>query len=240
MLFDAADYRIVALDTPPVPLLLERRDALRWQLRDLIDLPVDDACIACIDVPGATLGAESRQVFAIASTTAKVRGWMERYRAAGLNLGAIDIPEMALRNLSVLAAGDAAHAYVHLGLHSTRLILVWQRELCSFRRFEASTFKLDSADDAARADMLERLALEIQRSTDAFSRLFHGADLRTVWVSAPRAAGEIASRLGQLLPQTVSPFVIADLIDFSGADAVADAERGIDFTVAIGAALRRA
>ena len=237
VLFNSVDYRIVPMGTPPVPPA-ERRDALRWQLKDLLDFPVDDACIDCLDVPGPMPGAESRQVFAVASQPDKVGGWMRRYRAYKLALGSIDIPEMAMRNLSVLAAGDAAHAVVHLGLKSTRLVLVWQRELCSFRQFDVSAFKLDAADEDTRLMLLERLALEIQRSTDAFSRLFHGADLRHVWVSAVRDADEITSQLAQLLPQAVSAFRVDEHVDLVSRDPVVDPERGLDFTFAIGAALR--
>ena len=237
VLFNSVDYRIVPMATPPVPPA-ERRDALRWQLKDLLDFPADEACIDCVDVPGPTLGAESRQVFAVASAPAKVGGWMQRFRASRLTLGAIDIPEMAMRNLSVLAAGDNAHAFVHLGLKSTRLVLVWQRELCSFRQFDVSAFKLDAADDETRVMLLERLALEIQRSTDAFSRLFHGADLRTVWVSAVRDADQITHQLAQLLPQDVAAFRVEDHVELTSTDPVVDAERQLDFTFAIGAALR--
>lgn len=238
VLFNSVDYRILPMPTPPVPLE-ERRQALRWQLKDLIDFPADEACVDCVDVPGPTLGAESRQVFVVASEPAKVRGWMQRYRAEKLTLGAIDIPEMAMRNLSVLAAGGNAHAFVHLGLKSTRLALVWQRELCSFRQFEVSAYKLETADAEMRSLLLERLALEIQRSTDAFSRHFHGADLRTVWVSAVRDADEVCSQLSQLLTQSVEPYRLEEHVEFESNDPVVDAGRGLDFTFAIGAALRR-
>ncbi len=238
VLFNSVDYRILPMPTPPVAAE-ERRAALRWQIKDLVDFPADEACVDCIDVPGPTLGAESRQVFVIASEPAKVRGWMQRYRAERLTLGAIDIPEMAMRNLSVLAAGGNAHAIVHLGLKSTRLALVWQRELCSFRQFEVSAYKLETADAEMRTMLLERLALEIQRSTDAFSRHFHGADLRTVWVSAVRDAGEISSQLSQLLTQSVEPYRVEEHVELDSVEPVFDAARGLDFTFAIGAALRR-
>lgn len=237
VLFNSVDYRIVALATPAVPES-ERRAATRWQLRELIDFPADEACIDCIDVPGAILGAESRQVFAVASRPLKVVGWMRSFRDGGLQLGAIDIPEMAMRNLSVLAAGDAAHAFVHLGLKSTRLVIVWQHELCAFRQFDVSTFKLDAADAGTSAMLLERLALEIQRSTDAFSRQFHGADLRTVWISAVRDADKISHQLSELLPQAIQAFRVEDHIDLVSQDPVVDPVRGLDFTFAIGAALR--
>ena len=239
VLLNSVHYRIVPVDNPAVPAN-ERRAAVRWQLKDLIDIAPEDACLDCLAVPGPTLGAESRQLFAVATEAQRVREWMQRFRTQHLTLGAIDIPEMAMRNLSVLAGGDTAHAFVHLGLKSTRLVLVWQRELCSFRQFDVSAFKLDAADADTRTMLLERLALEIQRSTDSFSRMFHGADLRTVWVSAVRDAHEISSQLAQLLPQQVKAFAVEEHVDLVSKDPVVDAGRGLDFTFAIGAALRGA
>lgn len=238
VLFNSVDYRILPMPAPPVPAQ-ERREALRWQLKDLVDFPVDDACIDCIDVPGPVAGVESRQVFTFATQPAKVLEWMKGYRQRRLALGAIDVPEMAMRNLSVQAAGEAAHAYVHLGLKSTRLVLVWQRELCAFRQFDVSGFTLEAADSEGRMALLERMALEIQRSTDAFSRQFHGADLRTVWVSAVRNAEQITDQLSQLLPQAVKAYHVQEHVGLDSDEPVVDAERGLDFTFAIGAALRR-
>lgn len=237
VLLNSVDYRIVPVDMPPVPPA-ERRAAVRWQLKDLIDFSVEEACVDCIGVPGPTVGAEARQLFAVASQADTVRRWMQRYRDARLPLGAIDIPEMAMRNLSVLAAGPDAHAFVHLGLKSTRLTLAWQHELCSFRQFDVSAYKLDAADADTRALLLERLALEIQRSTDSFSRLFHGADLGSVWVSAVRDADQISRHLSDLLPQRVQAFRVEDHVALSSRDPVVDPARGLDFTFAIGAALR--
>ena len=239
VLLNSVDYRVVPLDAPRVPLP-ERSQAVRWQLKDLIDFSPEDACVDCIGVPGPTPGAEVRQVFAVATQNQTVRSWMQRYRDARLTLGAIDIPEMAMRNLSVLAAGPAAHAFVHLGLKSTRLTLAWQHELCSFRQFDVSAYKLDAADADTRTLLLERLALEIQRSTDSFSRLFHGADLGTVWVSAVRDADTVSRHLSDLLPQSVQAFRVEEHVALSSREPVVDPERGLDFTFAIGAAVRQA
>jgi MSHA biogenesis protein MshI len=237
VLLNSVDYRIVPLDAPHVPQQ-ERRQAVRWQLKELLDFSAEEACIDCVNVPGPTPGAESRQVFAVATQDRTVRAWMQRYRDARLTLGAIDIPEMAMRNLSVLAAGPAAHAFVHLGLKSTRLTLAWQHELCSFRQFDVSALKLDGADATTRTLLLERMALEIQRSTDSFSRFFHGANLATVWVSAVRDADEVSRHLSDLLPQSVQAFRVEEHVTLSSREPVVDPERGLDFTFAIGAAIR--
>ena len=101
-----------------------------------------------------------------------------------------------------------------------------------------SAFKLDAADADTRTLLLERLALEIQRSTDSFSRLFHGADLTTVWVSAVRDADQVSRHLSDLLPQSVQAFRVEEHVALTSRDPVVDPERGLDFTFAIGAAIR--
>jgi MSHA biogenesis protein MshI len=237
VLVNTADYRVLPLEAPQVPPD-ELRAALRWQLKDLIDFPADEACIDCLRVPGATLGSNSHRLLAIAAMPEVVGGWMKQYREARLTLGAIDIPELALRNLSVLCAGDSAHAFVHIGQHWTRLTLVWQRELCSFRQFDVAASGLGAADVDTRSQMIERLALEVQRSTDSFSRQFHGADLESVWVSAMHDADEVSRQLAQLLPHRVERFRLEDHLDLVGRDVVVESARGLDFTLAIGAALR--
>mgnify|MGYP001162052850 CR=1 FL=1 len=237
LLLNSGDYQILPLDAPPVAPE-EQRGAVRWQIKDLIDFPADEACIDCLAVPGATLGAESRRLFAVVAPKSKVQPWMQRYRQASLDLRAIDIPEMAFRNLSVLAAGDSPHAFVHVGLHSTRLALIWQRELCSFRKFDLSARMLENALDEEHPLIIERLALEVQRTVDAFSRQFHGADLSTVWLSSLRQPDALAAQLAPLLPQKVQVYHLADHITLQGSTPATDLERGIDVTLAIGAALR--
>jgi MSHA biogenesis protein MshI len=237
VLLNSVDYRIVPIEPPAVPPV-EMRAALRWHLQGLVDLPLEDAGIDLMQVPGPTPDAPSRQIFAVAARAQPLREWMQRCRDLRLTLGAVDIPELAMRNLSVLAAGTQAHAFVHLGLKSTRLVLVWQRELCAFRQFDVAAYKLDAADEDTRALLIERLALEIQRSTDSFSRQFHGADLRTVWVSAVREADRISQQLSQLLPQQVHAFRVEDHVALDSREPVVDADRGLDFTFPIGAALR--
>lgn len=237
LLLNTGDYQILPVDAPPVAPE-EQRDAVRWQIKDLIDFSPADACIDCLNVPGPTPGADSRRLFAVVAPKAKVQPWMEHYRQASLDLRSIDIPEMAFRNLSVLAAGDTPHAFVHVGLFSTRMSLIWQSELCSFRKFDLSARMLENALAEEHPLIIERLALEIQRTVDAFSRQFHGADLSTVWLSSLRQPDALVQQLAPMLPQAVKAFHLADHLTIEGSTPATDLERGIDVTLAIGAALR--
>ena len=237
LLLAGADYQLLVLDAPAVPAA-ERSDALRWGLKDLLDGPVDEAAIDCIEVPAAVRGDAAQRLLTVVSKKATVRDWMRRYRDARVDLSAIDVPELALRNLAVLGAGLDARAFMHLGLDSTHLIIVWQGELCSFRQLDMSGAQYAAASPDQRAEMADRLALEVQRTADSFARQFHTADLSGLDVSSVAALDDLLERLPNLVSLRVAGFRIDEKMDVEGIDCHADLARRIDFTYAIGAALR--
>jgi|CXWL01.1.fsa_nt_gi MSHA biogenesis protein MshI len=239
LLLNSEHYRILPLDAPRVPPE-ERKAAVRYQAQELLDFPTDEASIDCLDVPPAAPGQPVSRVFVVAGLKSEIGRWMVRYRDARLDLDVIDIPELALRNLSVLAAGDRAHIYLHIGLRSSRLVIVWQRELCAFRQFDLSGRKLAAASDEEVESTVEHLTLDIQRTADAFARQFHGADLATLWVSSVARLDALVSALGALQSLPVQALRIEDLVDWQGPGSVCDCAAGIDHTLAIGAALRGA
>lgn len=197
------DYRILQLDAPKVPEA-ERRDALRWLMRDQIDFAIEDASIDGVEVPGPSLGTRSDKIIAVVAPAERIRDWMQRYRQQRCALETIDIPEFAMRNLAVLATGQSAAALVHIGLRVTRVTIVWQQELCAFRQLELSARQLADATEPERLAILDRLALDIQRTADAFTRQFHGADLKkpheVEWLDSdptPFEAGRFLSYAGR-------------------------------------------
>jgi MSHA biogenesis protein MshI len=232
-------YRILPMDAPRVPPE-ERKAAVRYQAHELLDFPADEAQIDCLDVPAAAPDQSVTRVFVVAGLTREITAWAARYRDARLVLDVVDIPELALRNVSVLAARDSAHIYLHLGLRSARLVIVWQRELCAFRQLELGAGKLADASAEEFEALVENLSLDVQRTADAFARQFHGADLATLWVSSMVRADALVEALDALQSLPVRRLRIEDHLDWSGADAVLDFERGLDHTLAIGAALRDA
>ena len=61
--------------------------------------------------------------------------------------------------------------------------MAWRGELCSFRRFnDLNIAHFAAADLMTRQSLLERLALEMQRTADAFERQFYGTSIERVWV----------------------------------------------------------
>lgn len=237
LLLGAGDYQIVQMDAPAVEPA-EYRDAARWQIKDLIDFPVEDAALDCLRLPGEAAGSAATKLFTVVTRQALVLQAVAQWRAAGLALKAIDIPEMALRNLAVLATGASASAFLHVSIESAHLILLWQEELCVSRQLGVGAEALRSLDEWNRSAQIERLALEIQRTVDAFGRQFSAANLSHLWVSSVHDAAGLAQGLGMQLSIQVQPFVHADWIDFDNGAKPFDLARRVDHTMAIGATLR--
>lgn len=237
LLLGAGDYQILQMDAPAVEPA-EYRAAARWGIKDLIDFPVDEAALDCLRLPGVAAGSAAARLFTVVTRQALVLQSVAQWRAAGLALAVIDIPEMALRNLAVLASGASACAFIHVGVETTHLILLWQEELCLSRQLGLGADALRSQDDWSRHAQIERLALEIQRTVDAFGRQFSAADLTRLWVSSVHDAAGLAQALGLQLSIEVQPFVPSDWIDFDPGVQPFDLASGVDHTLAIGAALR--
>lgn len=235
----ARDYRIVPTAVPAVPEA-ERRQALRWQIRDQLDGPAEEAVVDGLLIPAAAAGAAAQRMYAVAAPADTVRGWMHAARTARVALRAIDIPETALRNLAVLVAGERAHALLHLGLRSARLVIVWQRELCALRQLEVSAATLAAAaTPEARGALVERIALEVQRTADAFARQFQGVRPEALWICAASADDALVPALTELLALPVRPFAAHEHLDLADGRDLYDAAEAVDYTLVVGAALRQ-
>ena len=237
LVLQPAHYSAVPVEAPKVAPS-EQRDAVRWQIKDQVDFAVEHASVDVMRIPGPLPGSMSDRLLAVASPSERIASWMSRYREARCPLDTIDIPEMALRNLAALAAGDGAVAFLHIGVNRTRMTLVWQGELCTFRQFELPAQQLLDASGEDRNALLDRLALDIQRTTDAFARQFHGADLTKLLLCTMVLGDEIQARLTEMTGLNVQPFRLQDHLTWLGGSAVHDLARDFDYTIAAGAALR--
>lgn len=239
VLLGGEHYRILPLDAPRVPPE-ERLAAMAYQAQELLDFPPDKVVFDCLDLPPASTGQAVTRLFAVAGMKPEVAKWMVQFREAGLNLDAVDVPEMALRNLSAMVAGQEAHLYLHVGVRSARLVIVWQGELCAFRRFELSARQLAASSDSNVELLVERLALDIQRTADAFARQFHSADLKSLWISSVTKLDALCAALGAQQSLPVRALELEKLLDWQGPGSLSDLDRSVDYTLAVGAALRSA
>lgn len=237
LLLESHDYQLMVLDMPPVALE-ERREAIRWRLRDLIDFSAEEVALDCIEIPAPHPGEQANKLLTVVSKRGVVGPWMQRFQDGGVPLTAIDIPELALRNVALLAGQATAHAYLHIGLETTRLLMLWERELCAFRQLDVNASQWANGDETDRADLADRLALEIQRSADAFARQYNAADFTSLWVSGAGDVNSLCQALSPLVTVPIRPLLLQEWVDGIDGDTLMDLNHRIDYTLAIGAALR--
>lgn len=237
LLLDDAQYQFLPMDAPDVPEA-ELAHALRWQVKDLIDYPAEDASIASVLVPAASESIRTRQAWVVVAKKDTVAERMRSARDARLELDTIDVPELALRNLALLPAGDGACALLHVGLQRSTLVMVWKGDLCSVRRFDLTAAALLDATPERFEELIERFAQDVQRSADAFERHFHAAALGRLWVLDEQEGLPVADALARQITLQVKPMKLADWIAIDTTRPLMDARVHIDFLPAIGAALR--
>lgn len=237
LLLNPSDYQVLPIEAPEVAPE-ERASAARWRVKDMIDFPPDEACVDCLLIPAAEGSVRARQALAVVSRRSTVSRWMQRSSEAGTALAAIDIPELAVRNLAALLPADNTCALLHVGLARTTLVIVWKGELCNSRRFDLHANQLLSASPPEREQLIERLGLDVQRTADAFERQFQAAAMGGLWVTEAHPSLSIAEELGRFVALQVKPYRIKDHLDFESDTPLIEPERNIDFVMAIGAALR--
>jgi MSHA biogenesis protein MshI len=167
--FDA--YQFLQVEAPEVPDE-EVKEALRWSMKGMVDFPVDQATLDVLDVPMDKEGrAKSRFKFVAISRNEVIGRHVRLFQDAGLDLAAIDIPEMAQRNLAALyEPQDRAVAMLGFSDQGGLLTFTWRGRLLSSRHIDISLTQLTGADEAQRTAMFERIGLELQRSLDSFER----------------------------------------------------------------------
>lgn len=228
-------YRMAQIEAPSVPAE-ERIQAVRWRMKDLVDFPVEGAAIAVADIP-----AEGRlpNVFAIAAPATIVAERMALFSDAKLHLDAIDIPEMALRNVAALfEEPNRGLAFLAMVDGDSILTITCGGELFLARRIELSISALAAADEARRQQMIERLALELQRTLDNFDRQYGFVSVSRLMVTAEHDPAGLVSQLANNLYLPVQAMDLANVVDFPDLPELKALARQGQCILAIGAALR--
>lgn len=235
-LLGESQYRMVQLESPVVPAE-ERVQALRWRLKDMVDFSVEGAAIAVADIP--TEGGRQANVFAIIAPQSVVAGRMAAFHAAHVPLEAIDIPEMAVRNVAALfEESNRGLAFLVMQAAESLLTISFGGELYLARRIEVSAQGMADVDVDRRQQMLERLALELQRTLDNFDRQYGFISVSRLLVCSEFDTDGTVAALGQNLYLPVQAANLSTVAGFDGIPELRSSERQAQSLLAIGAALR--
>ncbi len=236
---DAGAYHLVQLPAPAVPPA-EAKEALRWAVKDSIDFAVEDAILDAMPIPAdGTRVGRPLHVIAVAARRDRVRARMRAFERAGVRLTAIDVAEIAQRNLGALYEQDD-RGLAFLALDENRGLLTFTRkgELYALRHLEFGARAL--TEDSAKAPrhlVFERLTLELQRSLDNFDRQFSQVALPRLLIAPFAGRDALVDHLRDMLSLAVEPIELGDAIDFSGHELASEAEQAA-WIPALGLALR--
>jgi MSHA biogenesis protein MshI len=236
-LMPASQYQLLSVEAPNVPKA-EIKEAARWQIKDLIDYPVEQATLDVMETPPnpAAMG-RSAPLFVVAAKNEFVERLMRPFIAAGAGLEIIDIYELAQRNIASLCAekdrGLAMLSFDHAGGYLT---FTYNGELYMSRHIEIAANQL--LDVERQTPLFERIGLELQRSTDGFERQFSYIPLTKLMIAPSPCAEALRVFLADYLTMPISILDMAQVIDFSAVPSLSASERQGQCFATIGAALR--
>jgi MSHA biogenesis protein MshI len=227
------DYQMLQVAPPEVPDN-ELRDAVRWQIRDLIDFPLEESVVDVFQVPRDTQREGARTAYVVVARQNLLRQKVALLKDTKLKLQAIDIPELVLRNIgNLLPHADRGVALLYFGSDSGQIIICRGGKLCLARNINIGAEALRPGAPYWQ-DMVDSVALEIQRSLDFFESNFSQPAIGTLTL-APMGfdSADLIVHMGETLGIAVQPLEIAELLECQILP-----DRPEQCLLAIGAALR--
>ena len=238
-LMSDGEYNLTQVDAPPVPRE-ERKEALRWAIKEMVNYPVDSACLDVLDVPntglpqGRTVG-----VMVVSAAEQAVRSRVAPFVAAKVPLATVDIPELAQRNIAALFEDEnRGLAFLRLDENGMMLTLTFHGELIAVRRGEMNTQQLNSTDPEQRARVIERLVLEVQRSLDNFDRQYSHIPISKVVLACHPAVENLVNELVESIYVPVREMDLSSVMDFPSIPELRNPLAQAKSLLALGAALR--
>lgn len=230
-LLQIGDYQLMMVEAPEVPPS-ELKAAVRWRIRDLIDFHIDDAVLDVFDVPPSGARGVQESLYVVVSRASTIKSLIEPFEEAGIDLGVIDIPELAMRNIAArLSADKEGVALLFFEANHTLVTLTRDGTLYLARSIDFGYKQLKETPE-----LVDRLALELQRSMDYYDRHFQQAPITSVALCpVPVELPDLASSLAEQTGFPVQSVELADIVE-PGDDV--DTGQHAECILAIGAALR--
>ncbi len=230
---------IYQIERPPVEED-ELEEAVRWQIKDSIDMALDDAVIDSFIYPEDALRGGKSMLNVVVARKRDIRALVEMVQDSGLELVAIDIPDMAVRNVSNLYAEEGRSLAVLMVDGDTATISLFKNEMLYLSRqiiIDASVFTA-SGDKERREREFDRLCLEIQRSMDYFESQLNQIAPRRILVYAAADPKPVSDGVAERLNTETSILQIERLgIDIGSRELAF--KGGASVVRAVGAALRK-
>jgi MSHA biogenesis protein MshI len=161
------------------------------------------------------------------------------FEKAEISLGAIDIPELAQRNISALLETEGrALGIVSFDNQGGLLTITRGGELLLSRYLDVTLQNLIDANEERRLQMLERVGLELQRSLDFFDRQPNSVALTRLLIPAMPPGIGLLEYFSANLSVPVEVLNLEAALDVTRVPALKDPQRQAQSLLVLGAALR--
>ena len=238
-LLKSDEYQVHQIDAPNVPAA-ELKAAAHWRLKDLVDYPLDAATVDVLDIPvDPDAPARNHSIYAFTARNSVIETYVKSFEEAEIPLEAIDIPDLAQRNIAALFE-PAERGVAMLAFYANEGILTFTRggELYLARRIEISLAQLAAADEARRNQYFERIALELQRSLDHFDRQYQYVTVAKLLLAPTPQDSGLLQYLAANIYVPVETIDLAAVMNFPGVPELKHPARQAQCLATIGAALR--
>jgi MSHA biogenesis protein MshI len=236
LLLPHGQYQLLQVE-PSAVAEPELRDALRWRIKDMVDFPVEEAGIDCLPIPVSSAG-RGEQLYVVAASQGVLKSWIRLFQDAKAPLQAIDVPELAQRNIAALFEEEnRALALLAFDESGGRLTFTYRGELYFARHIEMSPDEMVAAQGDP-AGLYERVLLDVQRTLDNVDRSYSAISIARLLVSPVPGALAFVDYLKENLYQAVDILDLNQRLDLSQVPALADPALQGPALLAIGAALR--
>ncbi len=230
-LLELDQYQYIQLDKPKVPKE-ELKEAVRWQLKDLISFPVEDISLDVIEIPNSKQNPDNEAfVYAMFSQNALIGEISNRLLNTKMNLKAIDTRIMAQRNIAkLLAKNGEGEALLSFTKSGALLTFTFEGEVCNARFIEIS--------DANSPSSFEKISLELQRSLDGFEAKFRHVFIKKLLVAPFDLREQFCEHLRESIYTKVETFELEDIFEFAPNVDIGSMARQASFLPVLGAAMR--
>lgn len=206
------EYSLHLIEAPKVEPE-ELRAAVRWSVKDLLDMKIDDAAIDIFPVPDDAYRGR-KMVYVVAAAKTRIRQIAEMVTNADLELAIIDIPELAMKNISNCFIDDSnGAAFMDLRLTGSTMNISHKGDLYLSRRINTQLAP-DALQSPEWASLKDKLVLEIQRSLDYYeSQMSKGQITRIVIAQRQQDTDAMCAALNDSLSAKVSALNLAHHIE---------------------------
>lgn len=190
----------------------ELRAAVRWKLKDLLDMKIEEAAIDIFEVPEDAYRGR-KMVYVVAARKSRIQEVVGNITDAGLELAIIDVPELAMKNVSNCYLDDSKGiAFMDLRRTGSTINITRENALYLTRRINT---QLDAhvMESAEWGTLKDRLVLEIQRSLDYYeSQMGQGRIDRVVIAHREKDTDGMLAALNEMLTAEVSVLDLTECI----------------------------